>query len=89
MTKVLSYDASNKVYNLEIKANAAAQRMRKPLSPLIQGPRLPYTAGDAVEYFSESSKEWIKTRVVSYDASNNVYDLEIRLQAPANRVRKL
>jgi hypothetical protein len=49
--------------------------------------RLKFPLGASVEYESSSHGRWIAAKVLSFDASSNLYDLDCKNGVPSNRIR--
>uniref|UniRef100_A0A7S1F134 Calpain catalytic domain-containing protein n=1 Tax=Noctiluca scintillans TaxID=2966 RepID=A0A7S1F134_NOCSC len=81
-TNVVRFDAAQNTYDLTCKVGVPVNKLRKP-----QG--VTFAVGEAVLYYSESQRQWVKAVVRGYNKEEDTYDLDIKLGAIAERVRRV
>jgi len=83
--KVLSVNQAKGTYDLDCKPQVVPSNMRWPGGERPTGAS--FNIGDLVEYNSASQGKWVVAKVLGYDASAGLYDLDCKKQVPLNRIR--
>mmetsp|Transcript_18137 Transcript_18137/g.42389 ORF Transcript_18137/g.42389 Transcript_18137/m.42389 type:complete len:383 (+) Transcript_18137:68-1216(+) len=89
-TKVKSANKGAGTYDLECKQQVAPSSIRwpggrKPVTRPTGGAEL--AIGTSVEYLSTSQGIWVPAKIMAYDASTGLYDLDCKKQVPRARIR--
>jgi len=89
--RVLRYDSVTKTYNLDCKPEVTPDRIRRPPPASPSSPSggfvQIFAAGSDVQYYSASVQTWIPAVVKSWDAQQNLYDLNVKPQVAPDRIR--
>jgi len=90
--KILKYDSVTNTYNLDCKPEVTPDRIRRPqaTSPVASpsdGNAQQFPANADVEYYSASVQTWIPAVIQSFNPTHNLYDLNVKPQVSADRIR--